>query len=98
MTILPVTDACMGSESMIERELGELASQEGPGTRIKVMQCGPAGAQPWIELWFQREIEGLGWQTHRRIPLAAGQLQRFEDLLSLADADARRAPTLRLVG
>ena len=73
-----------------EKHLGTLAAQEEE-TRIAVVQVAEAGETPTVEFRMQRHGESLGWVTHRRIRLAAGQVGQLKSALNLMDPDGRDA-------
>ena len=72
----------------IEKRLGDLLGYDDD-TRVNLVQVGEAGETPTLELRLERYAGQLGWQTHRRIRLAAGQIGAFRDALNLMDPDAR---------
>lgn len=71
-----------------EKNLGNLLGY-GEETRIELVQVGDAGETPTLELRLERFAGELGWQTQRRIRLAAGQIGALRDALNLMDPDAR---------
>lgn len=73
-----------------EKFLGVLAADEEDG-RIELVQVAEAGSAATLELRFQRYGGELGWVTHKRMRLAAGQLPDLQDALNLMDSDARQA-------
>lgn len=74
----------------IERPLGVLAADE-PGSRIALVQVAEEGETPTLELRFQRDGGDLGWLTHKRMRMAAGQIGDLKAALNLMDMDARQA-------
>ncbi len=58
-------------------------------TRVELVQIGDSGETPTLELRLERYAGELGWQTHRRIRLAPGQIGALRDALNLMDPDAR---------
>ncbi len=91
---------------MIEKSLGVFDGAD-EGSRVELVQVAQAGERVQLELRMQRECEGLGWTTQRRITLAPGQWGALKDALMMADLDVRedaqpsqhQAPThLRLIG
>jgi hypothetical protein len=73
---------------MFETIVGTLAAQE-EGSRIEIVQCARPAEQPFVELRFQRYCEQLGWQTQRRMALAAGEVGAMRMALNLLDTDAQ---------
>lgn len=73
-----------------EKHLGTLAGDE-PRTRVEVVQVAEPGETPTVELRMQRHGDSIGWTTHRRIRLAAGQVGQLTSALNLMDPDARDA-------
>lgn len=73
-----------------EKQLGTLAARED-STRIKVVQVAEPDETPTVEFRYQRHGESLGWVTHRRIRMAAGQVGALKDALNLMDPDGRDA-------
>ena len=71
-----------------EKHLGTLAGDERQ-TRVEVVQVAEPGETPTVELRMQRHGDSLGWVTHRRIRLAAGQIGDLQTALNLMDPDAR---------
>jgi len=74
----------------LEKHLGTLAGDE-PRTRIEIVQVAEPGETPTVELRMQRHGDAIGWKTHRRIRLAAGQIGQLKSALNLMDPDARNA-------
>ncbi len=72
----------------LEKNLGSLLGYSEE-TRVELVQVGEAGETPTLELRLKRFAGELGWQTHRRIRLAAGQIGSLRDALNLMDPDAR---------
>ena len=77
---------------MIEKSLGVFDGAE-QGTRVELVQVAEPGERVGLELRMQRECEGLGWTTQRRIGLAPGQWQALRDALMMADQDVREDVT-----
>ncbi len=91
---------------MIEKSLGMFDGEE-ESTRVELVQVAEPGERAQLELRMQRECEGLGWTTQRRITLAPGQWGALRDALMMADLDVREDRTgpvhepathLRLIG
>ncbi len=74
----------------IEKRLGDLLGYD-EDTRVELVQVAEPGEPPTLELRLERHAGELGWQTHRRIRLAAGQIGALRDALNLMDLDARNA-------
>jgi hypothetical protein len=74
-----------------ERTLAWLDADE-TDARIELVQVSAPGQQPTLEIRFQRECGALGWRTHRRMRLAAGQLGDLKMAMQLMDPDAWTAP------
>jgi len=74
-----------------ERTLAWLNADE-PDARIELVQIAEPGAQPTLEMRFQRACGELGWRTQRRMRLAAGQLGDMKLAMQMMDADAWQAP------
>lgn len=74
---------------MFDRVLGSLCGAED-GTRVEVVQVSQHDGAPTLELRLLRQADGLGWQVHRRIQLAAGQVGELRAALNLMDADAQK--------
>ncbi len=74
----------------IEKFLGVLAADEDDG-RIELVQIAEPGSVPTLELRFQRHGGDLGWMTHKRMRLAAGQVGDLREVLNMMDTDARQA-------
>lgn len=76
-----------------EKELGSLLGFDEM-TRVELVQVGEANETPTLELRLKRDAGELGWQTHRRIRLAPGQVGALREALNMMDPDARdaRAP------
>ena len=74
----------------VEKFLGVLAADEAD-SRIEMMQVAEEGSTPTLELRFQRHAGDLGWMTHKRMRLAAGQVSDLRDALNMMDMDARQA-------
>ena len=72
----------------IEKQLGDLLGYDDD-TRVELVQVGEPGETPTLELRLKRYAGELGWRTHRRIRLAAGQIGALRDALNLMDPDAR---------
>lgn len=72
----------------IEKQLGTLAGDEDD-SRVQVVQVGDSGETPTLEMRMQHYSEDLGWQTHRRVTLAPGQVGALRDMLNQMDPDAR---------
>lgn len=91
----------------IEKQLGVLAGDDD-GSRVELIQVSEPGEVPTLELRFQRYAGDLGWMTHKRIRMAAGQISDLRAAINLMDLDAREASinatkkgaarSLRLVG
>lgn len=73
-----------------EKHLDTLAAED-EGTRVEVVQVAEPGETPTLEFRMQRHGDSLGWVTHRRIRLEAGQIGELKQALSLMDPDARNA-------
>jgi len=80
--------------STFEKHLGTLAGEE-PGTRIELVQVADPGETPTVEFRYQRECDSLGWVTHRRMRMAAGQVGDLRSALNLMDPDGRDAESNR---
>ena len=79
---------------MFDKFLGALCGAE-PGTRVEAVQvCEPDGT-PTLELRLLCRAEGLGWQVHRRIRLAPGQVADLRAALNMMDPDAQKAASPR---
>lgn len=74
----------------IEKTLGDLLGFD-EDTRVELVQVGAPNEVPTLELRLKRDAGELGWLTHRRIRLAAGQIGALRDALNLMDPDARDA-------
>jgi len=74
----------------IEKLLASLVGAD-PGSRVEIVQVSQPGQTPTLELRLEHNAGALGWQTHRRIRLAAGQITQLRDALNMMDADARQA-------
>lgn len=74
----------------IEKFLASLVGADEM-SRVEVVQVSQPGQTPTLEFRLERDAGDLGWQTHRRIRLAAGQISQLRDALNLMDADARQA-------
>ena len=72
----------------IEKQLGNLLGFD-EDTRVDIVQVGEPGDTPTLELRMERHSGELGWQTQRRIRLAAGQIGALRDALNLMDLDAQ---------
>lgn len=73
-----------------EKHLDTLAADDD-GTRVEVVQVAEPGETPTLEFRMQRHCDSLGWETHRRIRLEAGQVGALKQALSMMDPDARNA-------
>lgn len=73
---------------MIEKSLG-VFDGDTEVTRVELVQVAEPGERARLELRMQRECEGLGWTTQRRIALAPGQWGALRDALMMADMDVR---------
>ncbi len=73
-----------------EKQLGTLAGDE-EHTRVQLVQVAESGETPTVEFRMQRHGESLGWVTHRRIRLAAGQVGQLVSALNTMDPDGRDA-------
>lgn len=74
----------------IEKFLASLVGADEM-SRVEVIQVAQPGQTPTLEFRLERNAGELGWQTHRRIRLAAGQISQLRDALNLMDSDARQA-------
>lgn len=72
----------------IDKQLGNLLGDQ-PDTRVELVQVCEPGEQPTLELRLKRHGGELGWQTHRRIRIAPGQIGALQDALNMMDPDAR---------
>lgn len=72
----------------IEKQLGDLLGDDDD-TRVELVQVAEPGQTPTLELRLKRDAGELGWQTHRRIRIGAGQIGALRDALNLMDPDAR---------
>ncbi len=72
----------------IEKHLGDLLGDE-EDTRVQLVQVAGESTTPTLELRLERHAGELGWQVHRRIRLAPGQIGALRDALNLMDPDAR---------
>lgn len=71
-----------------DKLLGLLAA-DSPDCRVELVQVAQNTGAPTLELRFQRHCGDLGWQTQRRIRLAAGQIPDLRAALNMMDPDAR---------
>ncbi|MFB6263278.1 MAG: hypothetical protein ABEL76_06590 [Bradymonadaceae bacterium] len=71
-----------------EKSLGELVA-DADNARVELVQVAEAGELPTLELRLQRREPSIGWVTHRRIALAAGQVPDLREALNKMDPDAR---------
>lgn len=71
-----------------EKHLGNLLGADDD-SRVQLVQVGDSGDTPTLELRLEHHAGELGWQTHRRIRLAPGQIGALRDALNLMDPDAR---------
>ena len=71
-----------------EKQLGNLLGYDDD-TRVQLVQVGEASETPTLELRLERHAGDLGWQTQRRIRMAAGQIGALRDAINLMDRDAR---------
>lgn len=74
----------------IEKSLGLLAVDEAD-SRIELVQVADPNSPPTLELRLQRLSADLGWCTHRRMRMAAGQISDLRSALNQMDPDARDA-------
>ncbi|MBA2660789.1 MAG: hypothetical protein H0U74_00715 [Bradymonadaceae bacterium] len=74
----------------IEKFLASLVGDDAM-TRVEVVQVAQPGQTPTLEIRLERHAGDLGWQTHRRIRLAAGQIGQLREALNMMDVDARDA-------
>jgi len=74
----------------LEKLLGVLAGDE-IDSRIELVQVADGAATPTLELRLQRLSADLGWCTHRRMRMAAGQISDLRRALNQMDPDAREA-------
>lgn len=74
----------------LERSLGIFAADE-PDSRIELVQVSRPGEAPTLEFRLQRQCADLGWCTHRRMRMAAGQIPDVHAALNMMDPDARQA-------
>lgn len=74
----------------LEKSLGILAVDEAD-SRIELVQVTDGTATPTLELRLQRRSIDLGWCTHRRMRMAAGQIPDLRSALNQMDMDARQA-------
>ena len=72
----------------IEKQLGTLAGDEEE-SRVEIVRVSEPGETPTLEMRMQHHTEDIGWQTHRRVTLAPGQIGALRDMLNLMDRDAR---------
>lgn len=77
-------------DETMEKILGVLAADDDE-SRIQLVQVAAAGQVPTLEVRHQRHGGELGWVTHKRIKLAAGQIGEVHQALGLMDIDAREA-------
>lgn len=75
---------------MFDKLLGSLLGDE-EGTRVELVQVSSPNSTPTIEVRLLRDCGDLGWQVHRRIRMAAGQVSQLRDALNMMDVDAREA-------
>lgn len=73
-----------------EKHLGTLAGDDKQ-TRVELVQVAESGETPTVEFRMQRHGDALGWVTHRRIRLAAGQVGDLISALNMMDPDGRDA-------
>jgi len=76
--------------STTEKHLGTFAGEEA-GTRIQLVQVAGPNETPTVEFRYQRHGESLGWVTHRRMRMAAGQVGQLQSALNMMDPDGRDA-------
>lgn len=75
---------------ILEKVLGDLLGFD-ENTRVELVQVGAPNEIPTLELRLKRDAGELGWLTHRRIRLAAGQIGALRAALNMMDPDARDA-------
>jgi hypothetical protein len=72
----------------IEKQLGTLAGNDDE-SRVEVIQIAEPGETPTLEIRMQHHTDEIGWQTHRRVAIAPGQVGALRDMLNMMDPDAR---------
>jgi len=74
--------------AVYERSLAILDADE-PNARVELVQIAAPNTQATLELRLQRMCGELGWTTHRRVRIGAGQIGDLRAALQLMDPDAQ---------